>query len=167
MNIKLVVIALLLAGVVAGGFLYKKYRVAPDITLTTIPLTDLSGNRYELRDDAHKVYVVNFFATWCGPCIKELPALAYIAHHYSKLGWKFVCVSDEAPERLQRLAQTYANESLVFVHCDKPLKDLQIYTVPTTYILNKQLEIQYKTTNGENWMSEKTVQQLDEIDRVN
>lgn len=163
-----VIIALTLVVLLGvGGFFYNKYRVAPALTFEPLALTDLNGNKFQLRDDAHKVYVVNFMATWCGPCMRELPALAYVAHYFGPRGWKFVCVSDETPERLSRLAQTYANENLVFVRSEKKLSDLHIYTVPTTYILNRQLETAYKTTNGENWMSEEMVHRLQQIDAAN
>ncbi len=163
MRNKLAILALLLVVAAVGGFLYKKYRVAPAIAFAPLQLTDLQGAGFELRDNTHKVYVVNFFATWCGPCIRELPSLAYVAHYYSKQNWKFVCVSDESVERLQQLAKVYANENLLFARSTVPLKELQIYTVPTTYILNSQLEILYKTTNGENWMSGEMIKRMDQI----
>ncbi|MEO5824057.1 MAG: TlpA disulfide reductase family protein [Vicinamibacteraceae bacterium] len=46
-------------------------RVAPDVELTT-----LDGRRYQLSDDiGRRVVILNFFATWCGPCRAEMPEL--------------------------------------------------------------------------------------------
>ena len=52
-------------------------RPAPDFTLPT-----LDGGSFRLSDQRGRPVVLNFWATWCGPCQRELPALQHAAAHY-------------------------------------------------------------------------------------
>ncbi len=80
-------------------------RRAPDPSLKT-----LDGTTHKLSSLRGKVVVVNFWATWCGPCQEELPRLAQIAESYAGKPVSFVLISiDESKDRgkipgvLQRL----------------------------------------------------------------
>ncbi|MDB4954601.1 MAG: alkyl hydroperoxide reductase/Thiol specific antioxidant/Mal allergen [Myxococcales bacterium] len=53
----------------------------PDVTYI-----DTTGKAYNLQSLAGKVVVVNFWATWCGPCQKEIPALSKIYDQYKSRG---------------------------------------------------------------------------------
>lgn len=57
---------------------------------------DLDGREARLPCQGHKVLVVNFWATWCGPCKQELPHLAAIAKEYSGRGVQVIGISLDA-----------------------------------------------------------------------
>lgn len=54
--------------------------VAPDFTL---PLVDGGGSLFSLSDQRGKVIVIDFFATWCGPCTTQISHLKDLSDHYS------------------------------------------------------------------------------------
>jgi thiol-disulfide isomerase/thioredoxin len=53
----------------------------------------------DLNDDT--TYVVNFWATWCGPCVKEIPYFEELNIKYSKLAFKQILVSLDSPKKLE------------------------------------------------------------------
>src|SRR5437870_6521906 len=61
--------------------------LAPDFSLTSI-----EGGAVSLKDLRGKPVVVNFFATWCVPCKKELPAFQALAAQYGDRGLSFLLV---------------------------------------------------------------------------
>ena len=116
-------------------------RRAPDPTFKS-----LDGQKRKLSELRGNIVVVNFWATWCGPCQEELPRLAKLATDYAGKPVKFVLVSIDAskdrakiPGVLARLA--VPNESWVDADTDTMdafgLGDI----VPGTVILSPDGEI--------------------------
>jgi thiol-disulfide isomerase/thioredoxin len=58
-----------------------------------LKLEDLNGRRVQLRDYRSKVVVLNFWATWCGPCQAEMPLLARLGREYAGRGVVVIGVS--------------------------------------------------------------------------
>jgi peroxiredoxin len=58
-------------------------------------LTDLSGKSWTLSSLRGKIVLVNFWATWCPPCRKEMPDLDTLAHRFAKQGLVVLSLSDE------------------------------------------------------------------------
>jgi thiol-disulfide isomerase/thioredoxin len=65
---------------------------------------DLDGNKHRLADPRGSIAVVNFWATWCGPCREELPMLSRLTQQYASRNVRFISISaDEDPSsRKQR-----------------------------------------------------------------
>lgn len=64
-------------------------------------LSDLQGKQWHLRDLKGKVVLVNFWATWCPPCRKEMPDLQALYDKYKDQGFVVVSISDEAAAKVQ------------------------------------------------------------------
>jgi RNA polymerase sigma factor (sigma-70 family) len=58
----------------------------------------ISGRRIAMKDLRGKVVVVDFWATWCGPCVYEIPEMLRIYNEYHDRGVEFIGVSHDAPE---------------------------------------------------------------------
>ena len=83
----------------APGEARSEARPAPDFSLA-----DLEGTRHGLGDYAGRVVFLNFWATWCGPCRRELPALESLHRELGREGVSVVAVSVDGspPEAVQR-----------------------------------------------------------------
>ncbi len=71
--------------------------------VTNFSGTDLSGHRVTLGGLEGKVVVVNFWATWCAPCLQELPFLQRFYDKYKDDGLVVLAVSTDGPETASRV----------------------------------------------------------------
>jgi len=73
---------------------------APDLppAVSVVPLKDVNGSPFKLADFFGKVAVVNFWATWCGPCRREIPELIKLNREFHSRGVEMIGLSTENPE---------------------------------------------------------------------
>ena len=67
----------------------------------SIPIVDFDSFYSILDLSSKKTYVVNFWATWCAPCIKELPYFEYINDKYESDSVKVILVSLDFPSQIE------------------------------------------------------------------
>lgn len=137
-------VALLL---IAAGSAYYKYRVAPEIDFTQLQLTDLYGTEISLQSYAGEKTFVGFFGTWCGPCRNEIHKLEMAKKELKEKNIAFVLISDEPIEHLQQFDLRWTIQ-VTILHSKKTLKQLGIHTIPTNYILGKELNVEQKIVDG-------------------
>lgn len=90
----------------------------------TVEPVDAAGLSELRKGEGSKVRLINFWATWCGPCVTEFPDLVEINRMYRRRDFEFVTVSanfpDEKPEVLKFLTKQQAsNRNLIFGTTDK------------------------------------------------
>lgn len=106
-----------LSGGAAPGAEPAAKREWPALPVGSVPANelgkDLEGNQVRISDYHGKVVIVSFWASWCGPCMKELPVLANVVKHVG-------------PEHLQVIAINYRDENQSFRKVVKLLKDYPV-----------------------------------------
>ena len=68
----------------------------------TLKLIDEQGIKALVRNDGHKLRLLNVWATWCGPCLEELPELVAMNRMYRRRRFEFITISADAPRRRTR-----------------------------------------------------------------
>jgi len=143
-------------------FVYKRYNVPPAIDLPEISLTDLNGHKVSLNAYAGRPLFLSFFATWCGPCMRELPELADLRMKLSDEHLQLVCISDEPIERLLAL-QAHFGGQLIILHSAKNFHDIGIYTYPTNYIFNAKGNKVYEKVNPDDWENPDMIRNIKQL----
>jgi thiol-disulfide isomerase/thioredoxin len=78
-------------------------------------LTDVAGKPHGLDAYKGRVLVVNFWASWCGPCVREMPALADLSRQYAGKGVQFVGIGVDSEQNVQSFLQKVPVDYPIFV----------------------------------------------------
>lgn len=124
---------------------------------------DLDGNKVKLSQFKGKVIFLNFWATWCGPCIKELPNIKNLWEDY-KDEVVFLLISNEKPDRIKRFEKD-KNTGLPFYYYNSgDIPDVYKHSlIPTTFILSKNGKIVKKTSGSEPWDNDPNRQLIENL----
>lgn len=111
---------------------------APDFTVY-----DRNGNAVRLSDFRGKPVVLNFWASWCGPCKSEMPDFEEIYQEYGKdIHFVMVNLTDGAQETMKTATTFLDNSGHTFpVYFDKDIDaaiTYSVYAVPVTYFINSE-----------------------------
>lgn len=78
--------------------------------VTRRELRDLTGRAFRLDDFRGRVYVVNLWATWCGPCRLEIPGFNKIYEDYRARGVEFIGLTAEDPEEHSETVREFVDD---------------------------------------------------------
>ena len=113
----------------------KGLSVAPEFILA-----DLVGKEVKLSDFKKKVVILDFWATWCGPCKKEIPDFIELYDRYKEKGFEMVGISLDrgGPEVVKVFAEKYGINYTLLMDDGKVQNEYgPIQYIPTTFVLDK------------------------------
>lgn len=119
----------------------QQFKEAPDFTLKT-----MKGDSFTLSNHKGKVVVLNFWATWCGPCRKEIPDFITLQKEMKDDGVLFVGVSldEEGWDKVRPYANDMGiNYPIMVDDGNVSRKYGPIRAIPTTLIINKKGQVEY------------------------
>ena len=117
-------------------------------------VTDLHGASRNIAVGEGKVTFISYWATWCPPCIAELPGIQEL---YKDYGDKvnFLLLTQEAPEIVQRFVRKKGYELPIYFPQMEAPEILQENSIPTNYVIDAQGTIIIKETGAADWNSSK------------
>ncbi|MGH1403690.1 MAG: TlpA family protein disulfide reductase [Alphaproteobacteria bacterium] len=142
----------------------QDFTKAPDVTLT-----DLNGKEYVLSDFQGKTVLLNFWATWCSPCVKEMPQLITLANR-EKDTTVFIAISVDRDTQtitdfFNRLEIDIAPDHILIAHDPKmvtpPLFETRMF--PESFIIDKNGGIKHKVVGVTDWLGDDISRILSEI----
>jgi thiol-disulfide isomerase/thioredoxin len=117
-----------------GGTFYALFMHQPDISLTEMGLVDLDGAPVSVAQFANRPVVVNYWATWCAPCIAEFPMFEQ-ARQQAGPGVVFLMISDEPAAKIRAFIRQHPY-GFRFLRVPQPLPGVNVR--PMTYAFDKQ-----------------------------
>jgi peroxiredoxin len=147
----------ILIGAAAGGLVWVALRPrgpvkmgdrAPGFTLPQLPSGKLSLSQFK-----GQVVVLNFWATWCPPCVMEAPSLEQFATQMRPQGVTVIGVSmDEDPQALNKFVRSYHVSYPVARDPSAALANRYgTYKLPETYIIDRNGRVAEKIIGETNW----------------
>ena len=101
-------------------------------------LTDLDGKKWNLKSLKGKVVLVNFWATWCPPCRKEMPDLDALYARFKDQGFVILAVSDEKVTVVKPfLAEHHVRYPVMLDPGDKVNKLFQVVGIPKSFVYDR------------------------------
>lgn len=139
----------------------KKTGEQSSIVASQIKLTDLEGKEVDLTEFEGKTIFVNFWATWCRPCIQEMPSIAALQTQLAGKNIEFFFASDEEVDKIQKFMES-RKMKLNFVRVENP-ESLGMQALPTTFIFDGEGNMVYSEVGFRKWDEPATVEMVTKL----
>ena len=115
-------------------------RVAPDFALKSS-----TGDNMRLSEYRGDVVMINFWATWCGPCRQEMPLLDELYSRYNRVGFNLlgVNIDDDSRRAMQMVEELGVNFPVLFDARKEVSKLYEVEAMPVTVIVDRSGTVRY------------------------
>lgn len=135
---------------------------APDFSLN-----DMDDEPHSLADYKGKVIMMNFWATWCPPCRREMPSMERVHQHMKDKDFVVLAVNQmESPDHVFAYTGQLEIQPTFTILFDSASKVSQAYRVqglPTTYLIDKKGNIRYRAIGGREFDHPNVEQQINAL----
>jgi cytochrome c biogenesis protein CcmG, thiol:disulfide interchange protein DsbE len=133
---------------------------APDFSITAD-----GGRAVTTSNFGGKLLVLNFWATWCPPCVDELPSLNAFAQRMANSGVVVLGISVDKDEKAYRDFLTRVRLSFLTARDpdNKINADYGTFKFPETYIIDGKGKVLRKIISGQDWMSERMIEDVQSL----
>ncbi len=133
---------------------------APDFTLKSV-----SGEDTSLSSFRGKVVVLNFWATWCPPCVKEMPSLNKLYKNYKEQGIIVIAAStDNSIAKINKFLKRNPVDFIVVSDPDyRTSRDFKVFSLPTSFLIDKDGKIVKKYLGEIDWMDQSVVEEIKKL----
>lgn len=130
-----------------------------------IKLTQVSGERFVRKDFSGKVTLVNFWASWCGPCVEEIPALNRLREHMQGRTFELISINyAEKPEQVREFLDSVQVDFPVLLDRDGSYSARwNVLVYPATFVISKEGAIVYGVNGAIEWDSPEIINKLEAL----
>lgn len=142
--------------------IHEHVVVAGD-TAPEFAITADNGRAVSVPNFGGKLLVLNFWASWCPPCVQETPSLSQFAREYGKRGVVVLGVSVDKDEKayrgfLQKYSPGFLTARDLKIH-----EDYGTFMYPETYIIDSKGKVLLKLAEPADWMDPKITQYINSL----
>ncbi|MDH3322263.1 MAG: TlpA family protein disulfide reductase [Flavobacteriaceae bacterium] len=139
----------------------KKEKEA--VSDTSMSFVNLNGEKVALKDFKGKRVLVNYWASWCTPCLKEMPSLVHAQEILRDDNYVFLFPTTDDLEKISAF-QKNRNYPLKFLHYPATLDQLDIYALPATFIYDTNGLMVKRIDGATVWDSHEIIKLLKSIE---
>ena len=129
-------------------------------------LRNLKGNLEGFDDHSGKVIFVNFWATWCVPCVKEMPSFENLYRRFRSQGMTILAVSLDKGDvdKVKEFSDKHKLSFPILLDSEGVAEKLYpSFTIPFTYVIDKQGMVVARVDGSKNWESSETFEAVDHL----
>jgi peroxiredoxin len=128
-------------------------------------ITADNGKTFTARDFGGKLLLVNFWATWCPPCIEEIPGLNELSRRLGPQGLVILAISQDKDENAYK--QFLEKNPLVFPTVRDPGEDIQLsygtVQIPESYLIDRTGRVIEKYISSQPWASQRMIEHVQSL----
>jgi thiol-disulfide isomerase/thioredoxin len=149
-------------GVTAHAADLKLWTAGPPPPLA---LNDLDGHRHRLADYKGKVVLINFWATWCGPCLYEMPSIQTLKEKMAGKPFVVLAVNLDEPEsRIRKFLEPMKVDFTILLDPErKTARAWQARILPASYVIGPDGRVRYSLVGEIDWSHEQMVARISEL----
>ena len=142
MKLKTTFVAVCLSFFAAGSLASSDMigQKAPDFALKSS-----TGENLRLSEYRGEVVMLNFWATWCGPCRQDMPLLDDLYNRYERVGfqWRGVNIDDNSQRAIDMMKELGVDFPILFDASKDVSKLYEVNAMPVTVILDREGNVRY------------------------
>jgi thiol-disulfide isomerase/thioredoxin len=123
-----------------------------------------NGKKVSLQSLGSKVVLLNFWATWCGPCKEEMPWLMDLSRKFSKQGLQIIASTNEEPKIVRGFLKEKGFSFPIVLDSKEALMDrFKVETVPTSVVIDPESRVAFRVNSFFRWDSPETIAAIEEF----
>ena len=130
-----------------------------------IRLTDLNGQVISLQKYQGKTIFINFWATWCKPCVKEMPSIVAAQNLLKKENIIFLLASNESAEQIEEFSKDH-DYKFKFVRIENS-EEMNVQALPVSFIFNSKGNLVFSETGSRKWNEKNNIDLILKIAKQN
>ena len=134
-------------------------------TAPSFNLADIQGNRLDSSLLQGQVGLINFWATWCPPCVEEIPSLNRLQQIFKDREIHIISIDfRETPEEMADFLQRIPVDFPVLMDQDGQTSlNWQVFSFPSSFIIDRAGRIRYSANRAINWDSQEVIDTLNQL----
>ena len=125
-------------------------------------LEDIKGKPINLSAKKGQVILINFWATWCPPCVAEMPSMQLVYNNY-KDKMVFLFVANDDKDKVATFLKKHNYDLPIYFERSNTPEALLSKSIPTTYVLDTSGKIRIVKTGAADWNAKSTRAILDSL----
>lgn len=127
-------------------------------------LIDINKNEINFKESEGKVIFLNLWATWCPPCVGEMPEIQKLYDKFkNNENIRFYMVTSDSVDKMKAFVEKRGYSFPVYKYKSETPFPFKVRSIPTTFVISKSGEIVIKETGAANWGGDKMIEIINEL----